>query len=54
MSKGDGDRETWVIDENTKAELEEAEREADRDWYVVEIIFFYVNNLIGDSYVPLS
>jgi len=28
-----GDGETWELDERTQAEMEEAERNADRDWY---------------------
>ena len=29
-----GDGETWELDERTQAEMEEAERNADRDWCV--------------------
>ena len=29
---GGGDGESWEMDEQTRAEMEEAEREADRSW----------------------
>jgi len=32
---GGGDEEHWEMDEQTRAEMEEAERDADRSWYVV-------------------
>lgn len=32
-----GDGETWELDERTQAEMEEAERNADRDWYIFHV-----------------
>ncbi len=50
--RGDGDVEgkSWAMDERLQSEMEEAERDADRSWYV--LVFSDARKDVCDAHHP--